>query len=266
MHGDAVRATASCRHGTTVIRAAGYRLAVMANQPAEAMTFLQTLPVDRFATSAGWGVAKPDPAFFARVAAELGAAPGNIAYVGDRVDNDVLPARRAGMLAVHLRRGPWGVLHADWPEAAQAPQADDPTQSRSRWRVGHNVDRPVPTAERPPATRQASEGRRSTRAVILSPGDRPTGPPRRRPAAQPPLRSATVGAPCAQGHCCRSRSGRGTRRKQRGPRTSPHGNAAVARAALGDVKVAPSKEPHRRCSRESRPWPRARSWPCSPTP
>lgn len=24
------------------------------------------------------------------------------------------------MLAVHLRRGPWGVIHADWPDADQA--------------------------------------------------------------------------------------------------------------------------------------------------
>lgn len=102
------------------LRAAGYRLAVMANQPVEAMGFLQTLPVDQVATSAGWGVAKPDPAFFARVASEVGAAPEHVAYVGDRVDNDVLPAREAGMLAVHLRRGPWGVIHAGWPEAAQA--------------------------------------------------------------------------------------------------------------------------------------------------
>jgi hypothetical protein len=38
------------------LRGAGYRLAVMANQPVEAMAFLQTLPVDRVATSAGWGV------------------------------------------------------------------------------------------------------------------------------------------------------------------------------------------------------------------
>lgn len=58
--------------------------------------------------------------FFDRVAREVGAAPEHIAYVGDRVDNDVLPARRAGMLAVHLRRGPWGLIQADWPEAAQA--------------------------------------------------------------------------------------------------------------------------------------------------
>ena len=102
------------------LKATGFRLAVMANQPVEAMDFLQTLPVDLVATSAGWGIAKPDPAFFARVAAEVDAEPRHIAYVGDRVDNDVLPARRAGMLAVHLRRGPWGIIHADWPETAQA--------------------------------------------------------------------------------------------------------------------------------------------------
>lgn len=102
------------------LRAQGYRLAVMANQPVEVMPLLRTLPVDRVGTSAGWGVAKPDPAFFARVAEEVGAPPSRIAYVGDRVDNDVLPAKRAGMVAVHLRRGPWGYLHATWPEADKA--------------------------------------------------------------------------------------------------------------------------------------------------
>ena len=47
-------------------------------------------------------------------------APSEIAYVGDRVDNDVLPANRAGMVSVFLRRGPWGYLHATWPGAAEA--------------------------------------------------------------------------------------------------------------------------------------------------
>jgi len=32
-------------------------------------------------------------------------------HVGDRVDNDVLAAATAGMTPIHLRRGPWGVLH-----------------------------------------------------------------------------------------------------------------------------------------------------------
>ena len=47
-------------------------------------------------SSAGWGVAKPDPAFYARVVAETGCAASEVAYVGDRIDNDVLPARAAG--------------------------------------------------------------------------------------------------------------------------------------------------------------------------
>ena len=102
------------------LRERGYRLAVVANQPEGAEPFLATLPVDRYATSARWGVTKPDPRFFARLLDEIGAAPDDVAYVGDRVDNDVLPAKAAGLVAVHVRRGPWGVLHHEWPEAASA--------------------------------------------------------------------------------------------------------------------------------------------------
>ena len=40
----------------------------------------------------------------------MGVAPEKIAYVGDRVDNDVGPALAAGMVGVHIRRGPWGYL------------------------------------------------------------------------------------------------------------------------------------------------------------
>ena len=102
------------------LRRRGYRLAVMANQPLQAAPFLATLPVDAVATSAEWELAKPDPRFFERICRTLGSPPADIAYVGDRVDNDVLPAKAAGMVAVHVRRGPWGVLHAQWPEAVDA--------------------------------------------------------------------------------------------------------------------------------------------------
>jgi FMN phosphatase YigB (HAD superfamily) len=100
--------------------ARGYQLAVFANQPRSAARFMATLPVDRVATSDQWGIAKPDPRFFERIATTLETAPQQIAYVGDRVDNDVVPAVRAGMLAIHLRRGPWGFIQASWPEASQA--------------------------------------------------------------------------------------------------------------------------------------------------
>ena len=95
------------------LRAAGYRLAIVANQPAARSEELRALgaSADVIAMSEEMGVAKPDPEFFAR-ALELigGAAPGDVAYVGDRVDNDVLPAMAAGLRSVWLRRGPWGVI------------------------------------------------------------------------------------------------------------------------------------------------------------
>jgi len=74
--------------------------------------------VDFVGSSERWGALKPTAEFFARVIGEVGRPPAEIAYVGDRVDNDVLPAKRAGMFAVHIRRGPWGYLQD--PSAADA--------------------------------------------------------------------------------------------------------------------------------------------------
>jgi FMN phosphatase YigB (HAD superfamily) len=96
------------------LAADGYRLGVAANQPATTAAVMASLPValDVNAMSDTWGVQKPDAAFFARIAAELELPPHEIAYVGDRVDNDVAPAHAAGMVAVFLRRGPWAWIHA----------------------------------------------------------------------------------------------------------------------------------------------------------
>jgi HAD superfamily hydrolase (TIGR01549 family) len=95
------------------LRASGYRVAVIGNQPANRTDQLRSIGVDPevMAMSAEMGVAKPAPAFFERVL-ELcgGSAPASVAYVGDRIDNDVLPAIVAGMRAVWIRRGPWGYI------------------------------------------------------------------------------------------------------------------------------------------------------------
>ena len=101
---------------------AGYRIGVVGNQPVQAGAALADLelPIDLLASSSAWGVHKPDPRFFERIATELNLPASEIAYVGDRVDNDVLPALAAGMVAVHIRRGPWGHVHAGLPEAARA--------------------------------------------------------------------------------------------------------------------------------------------------
>ena len=96
------------------LAADGYRLGIAANQPAPAANVLREMAIDfeLIATSAAWGVSKPEPEFFERIAAELRLPPPAIAYVGDRLDNDVIPARAAGMVAVFVRRGPWGWIQA----------------------------------------------------------------------------------------------------------------------------------------------------------
>ena len=87
----------------------GYRLGVAANQPAATAEVIGGLgiPLELVGMSDAWGLSKPDPRFFGRIARELDLPPDRIAYVGDRIDNDVRPARAAGMTAVFLRRGPW---------------------------------------------------------------------------------------------------------------------------------------------------------------
>jgi FMN phosphatase YigB (HAD superfamily) len=104
------------------LKAMNLRLGLVGNTSEQIEDILRTLdlPVDVMGSSERWGVEKPAPAFFARVVEEASFAPEEIAYVGDRLDNDVLPAVDAGMAGVFLRRGPWGVLHAMRPEVSRA--------------------------------------------------------------------------------------------------------------------------------------------------
>jgi FMN phosphatase YigB (HAD superfamily) len=124
------------------LRSRGYRLALAGNQIRGALAALGDLGIeaDVMASSEGWGVQKPAPEFFVRLIEACGAPAADIAYVGDRIDNDVLPARQAGMVAVFLRRGPWGVIQAAWPEAAHADlrieSLDELPDALSRSRPG----------------------------------------------------------------------------------------------------------------------------------
>jgi FMN phosphatase YigB (HAD superfamily) len=104
------------------LRAAGYRTGVAGNHFADFVEALRAmnLPIDWIGSSEEWGVQKPSQKFFARMVGISGVRLQEIAYVGDRVDNDVLPAKAAGMVSVFLRRGPWGLIHARRAEAEHA--------------------------------------------------------------------------------------------------------------------------------------------------
>jgi FMN phosphatase YigB (HAD superfamily) len=112
------------------LRAAGLRVGVAGNQHASVEAWLRRRlkPEDLIASSGAWGVQKPCPAFFARLIELANEPPEAIAYVGDRVDNDVVPAADAGLVTVFVRRGPWGEVHARWPAVERADiRVDDLT-------------------------------------------------------------------------------------------------------------------------------------------
>jgi HAD superfamily hydrolase (TIGR01549 family) len=104
------------------LRNHGYHLAVAGNQFADFSSTLSSmdLPLDFIGSSEAWGYSKPAPEFFARISRTAGLQPVEIIYVGDRLDNDVLPAHRAGMKTALLRQGPWGLIHSSLREAAIA--------------------------------------------------------------------------------------------------------------------------------------------------
>ena len=103
------------------VRSSGRLVGLAGNQNAALESWAREagLPVDIVTGSASLGVRKPEPAFFERLVELAGFPAPQVAYVGDRADNDMAPAIDAGMVAFHLRRGPWGRLQAT-PGAAVA--------------------------------------------------------------------------------------------------------------------------------------------------
>ena len=112
------------------------RVGIAGNQPEDLEQQLSAVGVgaDFIGSSTQWGVRKPQPDFFARVIDAAGVPAEAILYVGDRLDNDVMPAHRAGMRTAHIRRGVWGYLHARRPERAIADiRIDSLTELAAVW-------------------------------------------------------------------------------------------------------------------------------------
>lgn len=87
----------------------GYCLGILANQVAgtaqrlEAWGLLQYFDV--VAASAELGVAKPDKLIFVKALELAECEPGSAVMVGDRLDNDIFPAKELGMRTVWIRKG-----------------------------------------------------------------------------------------------------------------------------------------------------------------
>jgi HAD superfamily hydrolase (TIGR01493 family) len=91
------------------MRAAGYGLGVIANQPTQVRSALERdglVPYFQvWGVSEDLGLQKPDPALFVHAVRTAGVRPSETAMVGDRLDYDILPAKEAGMRTVWVLRG-----------------------------------------------------------------------------------------------------------------------------------------------------------------
>lgn len=60
---------------------------------------------DSHVTQDDFTLTKPDPRYFQQIAAACGVPTPECLIVGDRIDNDVIPARQVGMMSVRFRTG-----------------------------------------------------------------------------------------------------------------------------------------------------------------
>ena len=102
----------------------GVWVGVAGNQTSRSGGILRALdlPADMIATSDDWNAAKPNSSFFRAVIDAAPCAAGEIVYVGDRLDNDLKPAKDAGMRTAFIRRGPWGYI---WERRPDMPAVAD---------------------------------------------------------------------------------------------------------------------------------------------
>jgi len=88
-----------------------FSLGVIANQQVEVHDLLGRLCWDRLfdvtIISDEVGLWKPDPRIFEMALKEAACKPQEAAMVGDRIDNDVAPAKHLGMRAIRIK---WGVF------------------------------------------------------------------------------------------------------------------------------------------------------------
>jgi HAD superfamily hydrolase (TIGR01549 family) len=91
------------------LRDRGLVLGIVANQPERARAKLDRAGIgdlfDHLGLSGVTGLRKPDPRAFLMAAEALAVAPAECIMVGDRIDNDIVPAKALGMAAIQIRGG-----------------------------------------------------------------------------------------------------------------------------------------------------------------
>jgi HAD superfamily hydrolase (TIGR01549 family) len=99
------------------LRARGLRLALLSNTQSFDLEVLEEPAlgelIEALHLSCHTGRLKPEPEAYLGVARELALPPGELLMVGDRLEDDVIGARAAGLEALLLRRRSEGLSHRE---------------------------------------------------------------------------------------------------------------------------------------------------------
>lgn len=93
----------------TALKETGAKIGIVANQPATSVNSLKSDHlfelIDFLGISAIVGIEKPDIKIFELAIKELAVDPTKAIHIGNRIDTDVIPAKKLGMRTVWVRRG-----------------------------------------------------------------------------------------------------------------------------------------------------------------
>ena len=101
-----------------------YKIGIIANQSLGTEKRLENFGILKYINlviaSAEEGVAKPDKRIFEIALERSNCAPANAVMIGDRIDNDIVPAKRMGMKTIWIKQG-FGMF---WNIANESEKAD----------------------------------------------------------------------------------------------------------------------------------------------
>ena len=90
-----------------------YEIGIIANQPLGTQKRLNKMGIDKYISlvlsSAEENISKPDLRIFKLVLDRAGCSPDNAVMVGDRLDNDIVPAKAVGMGTIWIKQGLGGL-------------------------------------------------------------------------------------------------------------------------------------------------------------
>ncbi|MCH5154617.1 MAG: HAD family hydrolase [Clostridiales bacterium] len=86
-----------------------FRLGIIANQSGGLTERLRSFGIGKYfstvISSSDYGIGKPDKRLFTIALEKSGVEAHNAVMIGDRLDNDILPANELGFTTVHIKQG-----------------------------------------------------------------------------------------------------------------------------------------------------------------